>query len=168
MNRLNLGCGYERPEGWVNVDKHDYGNHIVADVMEGLPFPDDHFDFVMMNHVLQMFSYEEHPAVLKEVLRVMKKGAKLRIITPNLVQAFDAYTMKEGSYFPVSDEIEKTIGGKLARYIYWHGETRSGFTHDGLADLLWRNGFATVQLNDFLSCELDSRIEESLIMEATK
>lgn len=168
MKKLNLGSGYDTAPGWSHVDKLDYGHNIVADVLKGLPFPDEHFDFVLANHTLQMFTYEELPIVIIEVLRVMKKGATLRVITPDIEKAFDAYVDGDRDYFPIADDIELSLGGKLARYIFWHGDTRSAFLLDGLVDFLWRYGFDTVQLSDFGKCELDSREKESLIVEAKK
>jgi SAM-dependent methyltransferase len=168
MLKLNLGSGYTSHPDFINIDQFDYGNNIVADIRVGLPFPDDHFDFVLANHTLQMFTYEELPKVILEVLRVMKKGATFRIITPDILKAFDAYIEGDRDYFPIDDTVEVSLGGKLMRYIFWHGDTRSAFLEDGLVDLLWRYGFDTVQLSDFGKCELDSRESESLILEARK
>lgn len=166
--RLNLGSGYDTAPGWVHVDKLDYGSNIVADVLEGLPFPDNHFDFVLVNHTLQMFTYEELPKVMAEIHRVMKELATIRIITPDLDKAIDAYISGDRDYFPVGDDIEPMIGGKFARYLYWHGDSRCGFTQDGLVDLLWRSGFSFIKLNDFEPCELHTRENESLTVEAKK
>src|SRR6186713_1463063 len=118
MNKLNLGCGYEtnNQDDWTHVDKLDYGNHDIANVLDHLPYSDGTFDFVLMNHTLQMFGYEELPIVLKEVMRVMKPGAKLRILTPDLVKAFNAVIDRKKEFFPIADELEKTMSGKFARY----------------------------------------------------
>src|SRR5687768_5180957 len=106
MKKLNLGCGYVQPKGWANMDKLDYGQgeRGVADVLQGIPAVDEWFDFVLMNHTLQMFTYEELPVVLKEVKRVMKDGATLRILVPDLEQAIENHSP---SYYPISDDIEK-------------------------------------------------------------
>lgn len=167
--RLNLGAGLTWPSGWDNVDKYPASNNIIeADVLEGLPFPDNHFDFVLMNHVLQTFTYNEHESVFKEVRRVMKKGATLRILVPDLERAVGMYEIQNDAHFPISDKLESTIDGKFARYLFWHGETRCAFTDLSLRDLLIRNGFKRIHNAEFGECELDSREEESLIMEAIK
>lgn len=169
MNKLNLGCGYIQPDDWINVDKVDYGQEFIADILEGLPFNDKSQDFVLMNHVLQMFHYDELPVVLSEVKRVMKPDATLRILTPDLKKALDAYRISNWIYFPISDELEVSLDGKFARYLFWHGDTRCAFTENSLKDLLVRNGF-TIREEEtkFGDCELDSREDESLIMEAIK
>lgn len=165
---LNLGSGYSDAIGWTHVDKIDYGTNIVADILVGLPFLDDHFDFVLMNHVLQTFTYNEHETVLKEVRRVMKPGATLRILVPDLDKAINAYNKGKFDYFPIADDIEKDLSGKFARYLFWHGETRCAFTWHSLERLLERNGFDYCYVEQFGQCELDSRESESLIMECRK
>lgn len=176
MNKLNLGCGYVTPDDWDNVDKIEYnGDVLVADVLKGLPFQDNHFDFILMNHTLQMFHYDELPIVLSEVKRVMKSSATLRILTPDV-------KLKMYSYFdpsirmhisndidvPISKELEPTEFGRLMRWIFWHGDTHCAFSEESLADLLERNGFKHGRIGAFGECELDSRENESLIMEAMK
>ena len=168
MNKLNLGSGYDTKEGWVHVDKLDYGSNDVADVLERLPYKDENFDFVLMNHTLQMFGYEELPVALAEVRRVMKTGATLRILTPDLVKAFNAVIDRKPAFFPIADELEKTMAGKFARYLFWHGDTRCAFDITSLTDLLERTGFSDIELGKFGDCELDSREEESLIVTCKK
>lgn len=172
MKKLNVGCGYVQPEDWVNIDKIDYGQGsagFLADILHGLPLKDEFFDFVLMNHVLQTFTYNEHEDVLTEVKRVMKPGATLRILVPDFEKALDAYLTAHWDYFPVSNKLEVTFDGKFARYLFWHGETRCAFTEMSLRDLLLRNGFTVRdELGKFGECELDSREEESLIMVAMK
>lgn len=172
LTKLNLGCGYAQHIAWVNVDKLDYGQEIVADILEGLPFEDDRFDFVLMNHTLQMFKYDELPIVLKEVRRVMKPGATLRILTPDIMAAIHDLTapdaLTEDFEVPITRELEPTQTGRLIRWIFWHGDTRCGFSQDSLKDLLERHNFTNVKLGKFGECELDSREEESLIMTCEK
>jgi hypothetical protein len=172
MKRLNLGCGYVQPHDWVNVDKLDYGQSVKQDVLQGVDYVDEYFDFVLMNHTLQMFTYEELPIVLEEVRRVMKPSATLRILTPDVIskmyELFDPNELTESFEVPISRELERTQEGRLLRYIYWHGDTRSGFSYASLEDLLIRNGFNGVNLGKFGECELDSRKEESLILVCKK
>lgn len=158
-----------QPKNWVNLDKQDNGQEYVYDILEvGIPMPDNTFDFVLMNHVLQTFTYNEHEAVLEEVRRVMKPEAILRILVPDLEKALEAYRTANWEYFPISEKLEVTFDGKFARYLFWHGETRCTFTGQSLADLLKRNGFSKIIPTMFGNCELDTREEESLVMEAMK
>jgi predicted SAM-dependent methyltransferase len=48
-----------------------------------IPEPDEKFDVVFSNNVLEHFDYEEVPEVLKEWIRILKVGGELRIEVPN-------------------------------------------------------------------------------------
>lgn len=169
LRKLNLGCGYvQEPDDWVHVDKLDYGQEIIDDVLKGLKCDDNHFDFVLMNHTLQMFKYDELPIVLKEVRRVMKPGATLRILVPDFDKALEAYRTAQWDYFPISNELEVSISSKFSRYLFWHGDTRSAYNYESLRELLRKNGFFNIVESPFGECELDSRQEESLIMIGVK
>lgn len=168
MYQLNLGCGYVQPKDWVNVDLIDNGQEHVANLLEGLPFQNDTFDLVLMNHTLQDFHYDELPIALAEAKRVMKLGGTLRILTPSLIRALKALHERDASYFPIADELESTLHGKLARYLFWHGDTRCAFTLSSLTELLNKNGFKHIRMGEFGECELDSREKESLIVVCQK
>lgn len=168
MPQLNLGAGFVVHKDWIAVDIADYEHNIVADILDGLPFEDNYFDFVLMNHTLQVFTYNELSYVLQEVKRVMKEGATLRILTPDLEKAVQAWQQEKHSFFPIDDSLELTISGKFARYVFWHGETRCAFNEFSLTDLLMRNGFRYVTPGRFGDCELDSREAESLVMVCQK
>lgn len=172
MLRLNLGAGLVTPSDWINVDKYPTNGDVIgADILEGLPFKDNYFDFVLMNHTLQVFTYNELPYVLQEVKRVMKEGSILRILTPDLDRAVHEYNTIASGYFDefIPDTLEPTIAGKFARYLFWHGETRCAFNYTSLLYLLRTNGFmVNEELGKFGDCELDSRQNESLIMVCQK
>jgi SAM-dependent methyltransferase len=168
MKKLNLGCGYPVKESidWINIDSYDYGYNIIADILEGLPLEDHSIDFVMMNHVLQMFHYDQLYLVFKELKRVMKSDATLRILTPDLEKAVAALERGDLEYFPIADKLESSLYGKFARYIFWHGDTRCAFNIDSMRDLLHKNGFTMKESGvEFGQCELDSREVESLVIE---
>jgi SAM-dependent methyltransferase len=143
IQRLNLGCGYQDTPNWTHVDVRDYGHNAVADVLAGLPYAADTFDYAVLNHTLQMFSYEEHPVVLAELKRVLKPGGVVRILVPDLTSALLAFQNEDRSYFPIAADLEPTLSGAFARYLFWHGDTRSAFDDESLPLLLQRNGFGS-------------------------
>jgi SAM-dependent methyltransferase len=175
VSRLNFGCGYDMPTGWTNVDMLDYGGNIVADVLNGLPFPDEYFDCIVANHTLQMIRFHDLPAALAELRRVLRTRGVLRVLVPDLKRAIDMWLARNEDYFPVADEIEPTTDGKALRYMFWHGDARSGFTKDSLVELLWRAEFRFPVVTPYRKshsifdvASLDSREEESLIVECLK
>lgn len=97
MLGLNLGSGEHTEIGqmcrnWVNVDKYPQRRgaqpDVLADVLEGLPFPDGHFSRAYLGHICEHFGYDDElPAVLREVERVLKSGGELRVVGPCLDKA---------------------------------------------------------------------------------
>lgn len=86
MNRLNLGCGRDIKNGWVNLDKAGLpGVDVVHDLdVLPLPFEDDHFDQVLARDVLEHVNYIP---LLKEIHRILKVGAELIIQVPHFSSA---------------------------------------------------------------------------------
>lgn len=83
MMKLNLGCGPDYREGWVNVEVLE---SIKADVHHNLdkypyPFKDNTFDEVLMSMVLE--HVKDPTQCLREVIRISKNGAKLTVIVPH-------------------------------------------------------------------------------------
>ena len=174
--RLNMGSGYINPPDWTNVDKLDYGGNTVADVLEGLPYPDEHFDYILCNHSLQMIRFDDLPRALSELRRILKICGTLRILVPDFEWALTMRQTHQTSKLPIADYIEPTEDGKLLRFVFWHGDARSAFTMKSLTDTLNRNGFQNVRKCEFEQTyseypditSLDSRADESLIVEGIK
>lgn len=91
MTGLNLGCGPHANVAsaeWLNVDRYSLEHwpqppHVIADVLAGLPFPDDHFDRAYIGHLLEHLEYEvEVPAALAEVWRVCEAGSRVMVVGP--------------------------------------------------------------------------------------
>lgn len=52
-------------------------------VNQGLPFPDNEFDYVYMRSMIYYFSPEELSQILSEISRVMKPGGYFEIVDTN-------------------------------------------------------------------------------------
>ncbi len=79
---LNLGCGTDIREGWINADIAPLeGVDFIIDIEnENLPLDDEVIDFVLLSHLLEHISNLKH--VINEVFRVVKKGGRIYIIVP--------------------------------------------------------------------------------------
>lgn len=177
MKRLNWGCGPLTPFGWVNSDiEAGPGIDVVADIRRGLPFPDDHFDYIVSIHVLPELAYRELDPALLELRRVLKPGGVLRLSLPDLDLAINAYRTKDVDYFLIGDDEVKSLAGKMIVQLLWYGRSRSMFTWEYTKELLERTGYRDVvrsaheQSASGLAgiTELDNRALESLFVEARK
>lgn len=85
MNRLHVGCGNDYKDGWVNLDyagrhKTDVEFNLEMIPLSKLPFPDNHFEHMLMSHVLE---HLKNPlAVMEELHRVAKNDATIEIHVP--------------------------------------------------------------------------------------
>lgn len=85
--KLNIGCGYNKQPGFLNVDKFAAcGPDRVCDV-ENLPWiwPDDSVDEVLFNHSLEHIGEDAETflGVMKELYRVCRNGAEIQINVPH-------------------------------------------------------------------------------------
>jgi ubiquinone/menaquinone biosynthesis C-methylase UbiE len=174
-NRLDFGCAFEKHDGWLGFDLNDHGHNLVGDVLDGLPFPDYHFEMIAAHHSIQMIRFDDLQRGLGELRRVLKVGGVLRISVPDAELAVHRF-LDGWDQFPISEEIERTKPGRFLRYLLWHGDARSAFTFESLTDALNRAGFQNVRRCQFRQTyseypemvDLDTRAGESLFVEAIK
>lgn len=89
--RLHLGCGRRRFEGWLNVDVAA-SDHDVDLAAGTLPWPSDHFEAVVSLHVIEHLDLEtELLPMLVELHRVCRPGAEVWIGCPDLGALCTAY-----------------------------------------------------------------------------
>ena len=174
---LNFGCADVQPEEWVNLDIIDFGQEYVTDILDGLPFDDDHFDCVVTNHVLHALAWDDlTDSALPELLRVLRPGGVLRVIEMDPIKAFKAYEAGDAKALVIPDEWERSIDGKFCQYLTWYGTRKSIITSNYMQELLSDVGFSQVAVqspsNTMYESKditgLDSRPEESYIVEARK
>lgn len=96
MKKLNLGCGEDKKEGYVNVDFH---SHVMPDVQHDLnqmpyPFEDNSFDLIETFHILEHL--DKPLVVMQELHRILKPGAELHIKVPHFSRGFTHSEHKAG------------------------------------------------------------------------
>ncbi len=84
--RLNLGCGQEHFDGWINCDLYDdaLGADVKLDASE-IPLPDNSVQEISASHLIEHFDYIKGQEVIKEWYRVLKPGGKIAIETPDML-----------------------------------------------------------------------------------
>lgn len=81
--KINVGSGYNKYDGYINIDnnkdcKPDYFVDIGTDIW---PFEDNSVDEILAEHILEHLG-EEFFHCIKEMYRVCKDGAIIKIIVP--------------------------------------------------------------------------------------
>lgn len=176
--RVNFGCGSVQPDGWTHVDRVDYGQDTVADVLDGLPFPDDSAQYVVANHSLSDLDHHELGPALRELRRVLVPGGVLRILVPDLLAAVAAHQRGDAAWFPLGADLP-TVDERLCCFVGWFGTARSQWTYRYAATLLLAAGFQAVagarphrpsplSKDGSLIHTLDDRAVQALIVEARK
>ena len=126
--KLHLGAGKNVLPGWLNTDMHDYGRGgelVYLDVRRPFPLPDDSFDVVFSEHMLEHLTYAEGQECLRESLRVLKPSGRIRVATPSLERLARLYD-----------------GGALAqRYVRWATDTLEPEVEASLPGVVLNNFF---------------------------
>jgi len=93
--KLNLGCGTDYKEGWINIDNNSDNNvqklDLSWDLRNPLPFADNSVDFIFNEHFFEHLTVEEAKKVMTDIGRVLKPGGVMRIAMPDLESVVDHY-----------------------------------------------------------------------------
>lgn len=83
--RLDLGCGRNKREGFVGVDSLPFDGKVdvVCDLRKPWQWKSDSVDEAHCSHFLEHLTGAERIHFFNELYRVMRKDAKVTIITPH-------------------------------------------------------------------------------------
>jgi SAM-dependent methyltransferase len=117
--RLNLGCGQNLAESWVNVDyamgarlaripvigfiakkmkifaRERSAGIFLHDLTKPFPWEDCSVDVVYSSHTLEHFTRDDGKRFLEESYRVLRKGGLIRIVVPDLLDFIGRYESGE-------------------------------------------------------------------------
>ena len=87
IRKLNLGCGYDRREGFLNADNFAACDPDIHLDIETAPWPlaDNGFDYVLMKHVLEHVgaSFEGFAQIMRELHRITAPDGIIEIQVPH-------------------------------------------------------------------------------------
>ncbi|HOF00305.1 MAG TPA: class I SAM-dependent methyltransferase [Spirochaetota bacterium] len=164
-NILDVGCGYgnllyklkdsfDKLYG-VEINKtrvekakellKDNNFEIIETTVESANFPDEYFDVVVssdvIEHIIDVFS------AFKEMARILKKGGKLIVITPNIADIRRRLTLLFGK-FPSTSASDEGFGFNDGTEIFDGGHVHY-FTFSALEKLYKRYGIANIKRYGF-------------------
>ena len=85
IRKLQIGAGSNAKPGWLNGDLNPIGpNVIYLDASQRFPLEDEVFQYVFSEHMFEHVPYRDGRNMLEECYRVMIRGGRIRICTPDL------------------------------------------------------------------------------------
>jgi SAM-dependent methyltransferase len=153
---LHLGCGPIYLRGFVNIDANFVNRvDLWLDVRNGLPYRSNSIDSIYSTHMFEHFFDGELRRLLRECFRVLKSGAGIRLIVPNLGSAIQAYVEHNSAWFADSFPHHfGSLGGRFSNFVFCDGQHRTAFDFTYLSEVLRNAGFGRV---------IESREGQSLI-----
>lgn len=107
--KFHIGAGGSFLAGWFNIDLEPLEERIYfMDASEKFPMSDHSFDYIFSEHLIEHLNLQGQITMLKESLRILKRGGKIRIATPDLDFLMSVY---------------KNNSAEMQEYINWAAET---------------------------------------------
>jgi glycosyltransferase involved in cell wall biosynthesis/predicted SAM-dependent methyltransferase len=113
---LNLGCGKDIRDGFINIDLFSDDPRVVYGDVRKLDLPDNSADLILASDILEHFSHRETQSILNEWARVLKPGGELIIRCPSLRLQVNAY-------------VNGIWNADVASYMIFGGQTNPGDYH---------------------------------------
>jgi hypothetical protein len=136
--RLNLGCGYDRREGFLNVDlQHRHNPDMVADVTALPQLPSDHFELIVAQDVLEHLERQKVPLAVAEWSRLLAAEGMLEIRVPSLLDLLVMLGSPASRSAARAEEVIHLLYGTQAYSGDYH---LSGFTAETLDALMSKTG----------------------------
>lgn len=81
--KIDIGCKNNTKEGYIGIDIKDFGQAIIWNVTQGLPFPDSSVENIYCSHFLEHIRIEDIQDFIIEIYRICKSGAEIEIRVPH-------------------------------------------------------------------------------------
>jgi len=183
-NYLNLGCGDNFVNGYINADffyrfkfwkKDKRGLQWQLDLRYPLNCRDEAFDGVYSEHTLEHLYPRQVKNLLHELYRVAKQGAVIRISVPDISKYISFYVGDDTNIDVDKFRKKYKSGCSAVRNItqnYFHAST---WDYEELKVILENVGFRDIKKmecnesrDELLKIDIESRSWESLYIEAVK
>lgn len=150
--KLNIGAGFNRKEGWINVDLGSSAD-VRTDVRRKLPFRDGSVSMVYSEHFFEHLEYpEETMAFLSESFRVLEPGGLFSVGVPDTELCLKAYFT--GEFSPPSLGLQpidwcETPMQYLNFLFHQGGEHKQLYDKATLIKVLTSAGFCEIERREF-------------------
>jgi predicted SAM-dependent methyltransferase len=143
---LHLGSGTHPIKGFVNIDGNPRRRpDLWLDLTLGLPFPRNSATAAYCCHTLEHFFESDVRRVLGEVFRVLRPGAGVRLVTPDMGKAIAAYHAGNSEWFSDFPDARRSIGGRFANYMLCRDQHRLMFDFSFMSEVLDSVGYTGIR-----------------------
>jgi SAM-dependent methyltransferase len=167
--RIQLGCGADIKQGWVNIDlkvkppviDRDAASGTIFinhDLRRGLPLPGKTCAMIYSSHFFEHLGYDDAVALLRDCYRALQPGGVFRAALPDFRDAFKAYLRGDLDYFTILDTFKlvpqlksgtKTLADYVSYCVYQHGEHKWIMDEEKMIVLLRDIGFKSPTVSEF-------------------
>lgn len=159
IKRLNLGCGYIRKEGYLNVDaRPTEATDLIADCTT-LQFPNDSIEIIENYHLLEHLSKKEGEQFLRNCYWMLQRSGSLIIECPDFSRTIKSF------WEPHGDEENRMdcVYGNQRNPFEFH---KWGYFPESIRTLLLSIGFSEVQVSE--GTDYHTETEPCMRVEAVK
>jgi len=183
-NYLNLGCGSNVIDGYINADffyrfkfwkKDEQKKQWQLDLRYPLNCDNDVFDGIFTEHTLEHLYPDDAANLLAELYRVLKPGSIIRITVPDIEKYVNFYNKKYDNIDMNEFKERYQTGCSAIRNTTQNYFHFSAWDFNELKKYLENAGFKNVQRKEFsitqdskLNLDLKDRSWETLYVEAIK
>jgi SAM-dependent methyltransferase len=140
--RMNIGCGWDKRDGYLNVDFQDFHEpDLVADVRDLSMLPVDFYDEIVAQDVLEHLERDEVDPALQGWTKLLKVGGRLVLRVPDIIGL--ARVMSD---LDTVAEQRKLIQNLYGTQAYTGDYHHAGFTELTLRHSLHEAGMDVVEL----------------------
>lgn len=132
---LNLGSGSLLIDGMLNVDYSARADAFI-DLTKAAPYPDNSFDYVFCEEVIEHFPEAISLQVLAEVYRILRPGGVARFTTPRLEWFVDRFHEKD------------PMGADINCIFYGHGHAHI-YSEQSLRAAMEKAGYSEIRFTDY-------------------
>jgi SAM-dependent methyltransferase len=144
--KLHLGCGKTFIPGYYHIDVIEFPHVNMIHSVESLPMiQDESCDVVYACHILEHFHKKQILPVLKEWLRVLKRGGTLRISVPDVEALLTVYKQ--------THDLNLIIGPLFGRGNYLYNIHYTAFDFQTLSAVLLEAGATGIVRYDWRTTE---------------
>ena len=147
FDRLNLCCGIDIKDGFINADAISHPGVLNFDVEKDIwPFAENSLSIVLWRHAIEHFRFDVGREILKKILFSLKPGGYLDIYTPEMMLAAEDYLAGFNKYPNCCSAVMRLWGAGTSEFqIHKSGYTVNPNAENCLHTTLLRLGYKNLE-----------------------